>query len=259
MDKSVLSCTQCGESLHFPRALAGKQAKCPKCSAILQIPAIEGSKFGSFWAQKSDSELLEAWAQRGEYEAESVLALEREINGRKEKNSFLALDCEAMDRNSPSGFASSEGSLPYEKEEKILAEIGQGYLTSLVTGFGLASNKLICTNRRIYGTGTQYSFAGRTSVSFVGDLASISSIGTVMRSNFWLLLIGIPLLLFFALGLLFIIAYFVFKQRHICVNIGESYYVSLRGISDKETGNFVRIAMLAKSKCQDTSGRSRAN
>ncbi|MCJ7812003.1 hypothetical protein MUP95_01620 [bacterium] len=137
----------------------------------------------------------------------------------------------------------------YSKDEKILSSVGQRFLISFLVGAGITKTSLMVTDKRIYGAGNNYSLRGKTFITLVGELKSLHSAGLEYYSNFWLLILGIPLLLAFGLGIIFIILYFWTRHRHIKINFGgEITLFSLRGISNEEVETFIKTIMLAKEK-----------
>jgi len=123
---------------------------------------------------------------------------------------------------------------------QIIAQIGQKYSTSLLTGGGFSKTSLTLSSDQLAGGGKSYTSTSTRKVSFIAPLKTISSVGLDYSSNYILLLLGIILLAAFGLGIILIIAYFFTKQRYIVINIqGFAYTLSLRGISNKEVTEFM--------------------
>ena len=140
-----------------------------------------------------------------------------------------------------------ENGAAYGKDEKILSTVGQKFLTSFLIGDGITKISLMTTDKRIYGAGNSYSLKGKTFITLVGELKSLNSIGLEYKSNFWFLILGIPLLAAYGIGVIFIILYFLKRHRHIKINFGgEVNSFSLRGISNEEVEEFIKTTMLAK-------------
>ena len=157
---------------------------------------------------------------------------------------YLSETEEAQQTSSPK----NAGSL-YGKDEQIISMIGHKFSISFLVGAGISSTSLMVTNRRMYGAGNRYSLKGKTFSTLVGELKALHSIGLEYSSNFWFLIIGIPLLAAYGAGVVFILLYFWTRHRHIQVNFGgEVSSFSLRGISNEEVERFIKKAMLAKEK-----------
>ena len=125
-----------------------------------------------------------------------------------------------------------------------IAQLGQSYKTSFFAGDGISKTSIELAPNRISGKGKTYTAASKGVISFAGDLKSVSSIGMEYQSNYILLILGILLLAAYGLGILFIIAYFMTKERYIVVNFeGFVYALSLRGIRNKDVEQFVETAL----------------
>ncbi len=135
----------------------------------------------------------------------------------------------------------------------VIAQIGQNYLTSIVTGAGFSSTSLVLTNRTLSGAGKTYTAKSKGSVSFSGDVRNLSSIGIRYLSYWILLLLGI---ISFPLGIIFIILYFVTKQRFIEINFqGVVYSLSMRGIDNKEAQIFIDKVLYTVAASQLKDGK----
>ncbi len=125
--------------------------------------------------------------------------------------------------------------------DTVIAQVGQKYATSLLAGEGFSQTSLVLTARTLSGVGKTYSANSRGIVSFCGDVKKVSSMGMDYSSNWIYLLLGILLLAVWGIGIIFLIIYFVNKERYIVVNFqGAMYALSLRGISNDEVQAFVQ-------------------
>lgn len=127
-----------------------------------------------------------------------------------------------------------------------IAQLGQSYKASFFAGDGISKTSIELTADRISGRGKTYTATSKEGVSFMGDLKSVSSIGMDYHSSYILLVLGVILLVAYGLGILFLIAYYMTKERFIVVNFeGFTYALSLRGIRNKDVDQFVETAMVA--------------
>jgi hypothetical protein len=121
-----------------------------------------------------------------------------------------------------------------------IATLGQKYSTSLLAGQGFSQTSLVLTARTLSGVGKTYSAKSKGIISFAGDVKNVSSIGLEYTSNWIYLLLGILTLPAYGLGILFLIVYFVTKERYVVVNFqGALYALSLRGISNADAQAFM--------------------
>jgi len=135
---------------------------------------------------------------------------------------------------------------PAPGTEMIIAQVGQKYSTSLLAGAGFSKTSLVLTDRTLSGVGKTYTAKSKGVVSFAANLKDISSLGIEYASHWILILLGILTLPLFGLGLLFIILYFVSKERYIVVNVqGALYALSLRGISNQDVQAFIEKSLAA--------------
>lgn len=136
----------------------------------------------------------------------------------------------------------------FSSDEKVIAKLGQKFV-SLLVGGGLTNTSLLLTNKRLYASGLNYSARGKSYQSRVGEIRSLHTIGLMYQSNFWLLVIGIPLLVLYGAGLIFIGLYFWTRHRYIQINFGgDLTSLSLRGVSNDEVESFIKKVMLEKEK-----------
>ena len=134
--------------------------------------------------------------------------------------------------------------LKKKESEPIIAIIGQKYSTSLLSGAGFSKTSLVLTNRTLSGVGKTYTAKSKGIVSFSGNVKNISSLGIEYTSNWIFLLLGLVLLLAWGLGIIFLILYFVQKERYIIVNFqGALYALSLRGISNQDVQVFIEKSL----------------
>lgn len=139
-------------------------------------------------------------------------------------------------------FTAQQDQSPYNV--RVIAQVGQKYSTSLLSGAGFSKTSLILTNKTLSGVGKTYTAKSKGIVSFEANLRDVSSLGIEYTSHWILILIGIMTLWLFGLGLLFIALYFVSKERYIVVNVqGALYALSLRGISNQDIQSFIEIAL----------------
>ena len=102
------------------------------------------------------------------------------------------------------------------------------------------STKLVLKKYTLSGVGITYTAKSKGSVSFSGDIRNLSSIGVRYLSYWILLLLGFILLFAYGIGIIFIILYFIIKQRFIEINFqGAVYSLSMRGISNEEAQVFI--------------------
>ena len=137
---------------------------------------------------------------------------------------------------------------------QIIAQIGQKYSTSLLTGGGFSKTSLSLFTDQLAGGGKSYTLTANKNVSFIAPLKAVSSVGLDYSSYYILLILGIIVLLVSVvtfwpaavLGILLIIAYIKIKQRYIVVNVhGFAYALSLRGISNQEVTDFMEAVTQA--------------
>ena len=125
-----------------------------------------------------------------------------------------------------------------EEAEFEIAQVGQKYSVSFVSGGGFKATSISLTNHRLKGKGTDA--LGRKMTAFQANLQDVSSLSLEYSSDIAKLILGILLLPAFGLGLLLIIAYFMDRQRVITVNIqGNTYSYTLKGISNSRALEFI--------------------
>jgi hypothetical protein len=130
--------------------------------------------------------------------------------------------------------------------EQLIATMGQKYSTSFFTGAGFSKTALVLTNKALSGVGKTYS-TKKGVISFKAPLRNISSVGVEYSSEILALILGILTLPIF-IGVLFLIYYFVRKERYIVINVqGVLYALSLRGIPNEHVNLFIEKILLAAS------------
>ena len=129
--------------------------------------------------------------------------------------------------------------------ETTIATIGQNYNSSFFSGGKFPKTSVVLKENHISGIGRTNTSLQKETISFCGDLKSVSSIGLQYSSNYMYLILGILLLPAWGIGLVFIIGYFLSKQRYILINFqGAVYALDLKGISNIDVDSFINLSLI---------------
>lgn len=140
---------------------------------------------------------------------------------------------------------------PISSDEQEIMTVGQGFGTSLLVGAGLSKTTATLSSRRLYIQGRGIGVSRQERISLVADLDQIGGVGTIYSGNLALLIIGVLALPALGFGLIFILLWFMTKERGMMIYLpGAQFACSLRGIPNDVADEFVRRTLYQRSVLQ---------